>query len=73
MLVIQSALILSASSVTNVATAQSKKDSTLIEDCQSGKKDFLRIEELIKNLFDSDMVCYVSRHRERRSGCWWRC
>ena len=53
MLIIQSAFILSALSVANVATAQSKKDSSLIEDCQGGKKDFLRTDELMKNLFDN--------------------
>lgn len=53
MLVIQSAIILSALATGNAATAQSKKDSSLIEDCQAGKKDFLRTDDLMKNLFDN--------------------
>jgi len=53
MLIIQSAFIFSALSIGNTATAQSKKDSSLIEDCQAGKKDFLRTDELMKNLFEN--------------------
>jgi lipid-binding SYLF domain-containing protein len=53
MLMIQSALILSALATGNAAAAQSKKDSSLIEDCQAGKKDFLRTDDLMKNLFDN--------------------
>ena len=53
MLIIQSVFILSALSFGNAATAQSKKDSSLIEDCKAGKKDFIHTDGLMKNLFDS--------------------
>jgi lipid-binding SYLF domain-containing protein len=53
MLIIQSAFIFSASSIGNTATAQSKKDSSLIEDCEAGKAEFIKTDALLKNLFDS--------------------
>src|SRR3954464_2529432 len=52
-MLIQSALIFSALLIGNTATAQSKKDSSLIQDCQAGKKDFLRTDDLMKNLFEN--------------------
>jgi len=52
-LLIQSAIILSALLIGSVAKAQSKKDSSLIKDCDTAKKEFLQTDALMKNLFDS--------------------
>jgi hypothetical protein len=34
------------------ASAQSKKDSSLIEDCHEAKADFIHTDALLKNLFE---------------------
>jgi len=50
---VQSVIFLSALSFANIAAAQSKKDSSLIEDCKAGTADFIKTDALMKNLFDS--------------------
>lgn len=52
-LVIQSVLIVAVCSFLNVASAQSKKDSSLIIDCEDGKADFVKTDPLIKHLFET--------------------
>jgi|SRR4051812_28518009 lipid-binding SYLF domain-containing protein len=58
MLILQSAFIFSALSFGNAASAQSDKDTSLINDCKAGIREFINTDALMKNLFDS-AVGYV--------------
>jgi lipid-binding SYLF domain-containing protein len=56
--VLQLLFIISALFFTQPASAQSKKDSSLIKDCDEAKAEFIKTDALIKHLFD-DATGYV--------------
>ncbi len=50
--VLQLLFVISALFITQLASAQSKKDSSLIKDCDEAKAEFIKTDALIKHLFD---------------------
>jgi lipid-binding SYLF domain-containing protein len=51
-LLLQFLFIVSALFFTRPVSAQSNKESSLLEDCEEAKADFLKTDALLKNLFD---------------------
>ncbi len=56
--VLQLVFIISALFFTQLTSAQSQKDSSLIKDCDEAKAEFIKTDALIKHLFD-DASGYV--------------
>jgi len=52
-LLVQSVFVISALCFTNIVSAQSEKDSSLIKDCDDAKAEFIKTDALLQHMFES--------------------